>query len=189
MSLIIKFSATLLATLIAASVNAATVNLRIIKTTNLHSNIINFNYYKNTATKKFKLVRTASLINNARNKVKNSVLVNNSNLIQKSPLANYISAKKLKASNVHPVYKALNTLNYTVSTLSNHKFNYSLNYLKNALAKAKFPYVNANVINAKTKQPMFTPYLIKNTKVVNKNKKKQTLKISYIGVVPPQIIS
>ena len=38
----IKFSATLLATLIAASVNAATVDLRIMETTDLHSNMMDF---------------------------------------------------------------------------------------------------------------------------------------------------
>ena len=42
----IKFSATLLATLIAASVNAATVDLRIMETTDLHSNMMDFDYYK-----------------------------------------------------------------------------------------------------------------------------------------------
>ncbi|HBD3380264.1 TPA: metallophosphoesterase, partial [Escherichia coli] len=184
----IKFSATLLATLIAASVNAATVDLRIMETTDLHSNMMDFDYYKDTATEKFGLVRTASLINDARNEVKNSVLVDNGDLIQGSPLADYISAKGLKAGDVHPVYKALNTLDYTVGTLGNHEFNYSLDYLKNALAGAKFPYVNANVIDARTKQPMFTPYLIKDTEVVDKDGKKQTLKIGYIGVVPPQIM-
>ena len=46
MSLMIKFSATLLATLIAASVNAATVDLRIMETTDLHSNMMDFDYYK-----------------------------------------------------------------------------------------------------------------------------------------------
>lgn len=56
------------------------------------------------------------------------------------------------------------------------------------MAGAKFPYVNANVIDARTKQPMFTPYLIKDTEVVDKDGKKQTLKIGYIGVVPPQIM-
>ena len=61
----IKFSATLLATLIAASVNAATVDLRIMETTDLHSNMMDFDYYKDTATEKFGLVRTASLINDA----------------------------------------------------------------------------------------------------------------------------
>ena len=184
----IKFSATLLATLIAASVNAATVDLRIMETTDLHSNMMDFDYYKDTATEKFGLVRTASLINDARNEVKNSVLVDNGDLIQGSPLADYISAKGLKAGDVHPVYKALNTLDYTVGTLGNHEFNYGLDYLKNALAGAKFPYVNANVIDARTKQPMFTPYLIKDTEVVDKDGKKQTLKIGYIGVVPPQIM-
>ena len=54
----IKFSATLLATLIAASVNAATVDLRIMETTDLHSNMMDFDYYKDTATEKFGLVRT-----------------------------------------------------------------------------------------------------------------------------------
>lgn len=58
----IKFSATLLATLIAASVNAATVDLRIMETTDLHSNMMDFDYYKDTPTEKFGLVRTASLI-------------------------------------------------------------------------------------------------------------------------------
>lgn len=134
----IKFSATLLATLIAASVNAATVDLRIMETTDLHSNMMDFDYYKDTATEKFGLVRTASLINDARNEVKNSVLVDNGDLIQGSPLADYISAKGLKAGDVHPVYKALNTLDYTVGTLGNHEFNYGLDYLKNALAGAKF---------------------------------------------------
>ena len=184
----IKFSATLLATLIAASVNAATVDLRIMETTDLHSNIMDFDYYKDTATEKFGLVRTASLINEARNEVKNSVLVDNGDLIQGSPLADYMSAKGLKAGDIHPVYKALNTLDYTVGTLGNHEFNYGLDYLKNALAGAKFPYVNANVIDAKTKQPMFTPYLIKDTEVVDKDGKKQIIKIGYIGVVPPQIM-
>lgn len=49
----IKFSATLPATLIAASVNAATVDLRIMETTDLHSNMMDFDYYKDTATEKF----------------------------------------------------------------------------------------------------------------------------------------
>lgn len=66
----IKFSATLLATLIAASVNAATVDLRIMETTDLHSNMMDFDYYKDSATEKFGPVRTATLIEKARRKPK-----------------------------------------------------------------------------------------------------------------------
>lgn len=184
----IKFSATLLATLIAASVNAATVDLRIMETTDLHSNMMDFDYYKDTATEKFGLVRTASLIHAARNEVKNSVLVDNGDLIQGSPLGDYMAAKGLKDGDIHPVYKALNTLDYAVGNLGNHEFNYGLDYLHNALAGAKFPYVNANIIDVKTQKPLFTPYLIKETSVIDKDGNLQTLKIGYIGFVPPQIM-
>ncbi|TGD47127.1 2',3'-cyclic-nucleotide 2'-phosphodiesterase [Salmonella enterica subsp. enterica serovar Poona] len=183
-----KFSATLLATLIAASVNAATVDLRIMETTDLHSNMMDFDYYKDTATEKFGLVRTASLIHAARNEVKNSVLVDNGDLIQGSPLGDYMAAKGLKDGDIHPVYKALNTLDYAVGNLGNHEFNYGLDYLHNALAGAKFPYVNANIIDVKTQKPLFTPYLIKETSVIDKDGNPQTLKIGYIGFVPPQIM-
>ncbi len=54
--------------------------------------------------------------------------------------------------------KAMNTLNYAVGDLGNHEFNYGLDFLHKALAGAKFPYVNANIIDAKTGKPMFTPY-------------------------------
>ena len=185
----IKFSATLLATLIAASVNAATVDLRIMETTDLHSNMMDFDYYKDAATEKFGLVRTASLIEQARAEVKNSVLVDNGDVIQGSPLGDYMAAKGLKEGDVHPVYKAMNTLNYAVGNLGNHEFNYGLDFLHKALAGAKFPYVNANIIDAKTGKPMFTPYLIQNTRVVDSDGQSHTLRIGYIGFVPPQIMT
>ena len=185
----IKFSATLLATLIAASVQAATVDLRILETTDLHSNMMDFDYYKDTPTEKFGLVRTASLINAARGEAKNSVLVDNGDLIQGSPLGDYMATRGLKKGEIHPVYKAMNTLDYTVGNLGNHEFNYGLKYLHDALAGAKFPYVNANIIDVKTQKPLFTPYLIKETEVVDQDGKKQTLKIGYIGFVPPQIMT
>ncbi|MDI3425623.1 bifunctional 2',3'-cyclic-nucleotide 2'-phosphodiesterase/3'-nucleotidase [Enterobacter sp. V87_3] len=185
----IKFSATLLATLIAASVQAATVDLRILETTDLHSNMMDFDYYKDTPTEKFGLVRTASLINAARGEVKNSVLVDNGDVIQGSPLGDYMAAKGIKKGEIHPVYKAMNTLDYTVGNLGNHEFNYGLTYLHDALAGAKFPYVNANIVDVKTQKPLFTPYLIKETQVVDKDGNTQTLKIGYIGFVPPQIMT
>ena len=110
----IKFSATLLATLIAASVQAATVDLRILETTDLHSNMMDFDYYKDTPTEKFGLVRTASLINSARGEVKNSVLVDNGDLIQGSPLGDYMATRGLKKGEIHPVYKAMNTLDLSL---------------------------------------------------------------------------
>ena len=185
----IKFSATMLAMLVATGAHAATVDLRILETSDLHSNMMDFDYYKDTSTEKFGLVRTASLINAARGETVNSVLVDNGDLIQGSPLGDYMAAKGLKKGDIHPVYKALNTLDYAVGNLGNHEFNYGLDYLHMALSGAKFPYVNANIIDAKTNKPLFTPYVIKETAVKDKDGKEQTLRIGYIGFVPPQIMT
>ncbi|PEI04750.1 2',3'-cyclic-nucleotide 2'-phosphodiesterase [Pantoea agglomerans] len=178
----------LLALSVSVATQAATVDLRILETTDLHSNMMDFDYYKDTPTAKFGLVRTATLIHAARQEVKNSLLVDNGDIIQGSPLGDYMAAKGLREGEVHPVYKALNTLDYSVGNLGNHEFNYGLPYLKKALAGARFPYVNANVIDVKSGKPLFTPYLIKSTAVVDREGKKQTLKIGYIGFVPPQIM-
>ncbi|RAU49162.1 bifunctional 2',3'-cyclic-nucleotide 2'-phosphodiesterase/3'-nucleotidase [Pseudocitrobacter sp. RIT415] len=185
----IKFSATLLATLIAASVNAATVDLRIMETTDLHSNMMDFDYYKDSATEKFGLVRTASLINAARAEAVNSVLVDNGDVIQGSPMGDYAAAKGLKTGDIHPVYKAMNTLDYVVGNLGNHEFNYGLDFLHKAIAGAKFPYINANIIDVKSKKPLFTPYLIKEITVKDNDGATHTLRIGYIGFVPPQIMT
>ena len=78
----------------------------------------------------------------------------------REPVRRLYGGKGLKEGDVHPVYKAMNTLNYAVGNPGNHEFNYGLDFLHKALAGAKFPYVNANIIDAKTGKPMFTPYLI-----------------------------
>ncbi|WP_350238720.1 bifunctional 2',3'-cyclic-nucleotide 2'-phosphodiesterase/3'-nucleotidase [Pectobacterium colocasium] len=178
----------LLATLVATTVHAATVDLRVLETTDLHSNMMDFDYYKDTPTDKFGLVRTASLINAAREQATNSVLVDNGDLIQGSPLGDYMAAKGLKAGDVHPVYQAMNTLDYSVGNIGNHEFNYGLDYLHKALSGAKFPYVNANVLDAKTGKPLFTPYHIENKSVKDRDGKPHTLRIGYIGFVPPQVM-
>ncbi|CAM3914784.1 bifunctional 2',3'-cyclic-nucleotide 2'-phosphodiesterase/3'-nucleotidase [Serratia silvae] len=177
-----------LALLVCASTQAATVDLRVLETSDLHGNMMDFDYYKDKPTDKFGLVRTASLIQHARQQVTNSVLVDNGDIIQGSPMADYMAAKGLKHGDIHPVYKAMNTLDYVVGNIGNHEFNYGLDYLKNALAGAKFPYINANVIDATTQKPLFTPYIIVDTPVKDRDGKAHTLRIGYIGFVPPQIL-
>ena len=172
----------------ACSSDDAVLHLRIIETTDLHSNIMDFDYYKNRPTEKFGLVRTASLIKQARAEVINSVLVDNGDLIQGSPLGDYIADQGLEKQQVHPVYQAMNTLNYDVGNLGNHEFNYGLEFLQKAIAGANFPYINANILDYQTKQPYFTPYKILSYDFKDQVGKSQSIKVGYIGFVPPQIL-
>ncbi|MFG1173246.1 bifunctional 2',3'-cyclic-nucleotide 2'-phosphodiesterase/3'-nucleotidase [Erwiniaceae bacterium CAU 1747] len=183
-----KSGITLLALLVSGTLQAATVDFRILETTDLHSNMMDFDYYKDQPTDKYGLVRTASLIAAARQQATNSVLVDNGDVIQGSPLGDYMAAKGLNQGEVHPVYKAMNTLNYSVGNLGNHEFNYGLDYLQKAIHGARFPYINANIIDVASGKPLFTPFLIEPVKVRDREGKAHMLNVGYIGFVPPQIM-
>ncbi|HHW7519690.1 2',3'-cyclic-nucleotide 2'-phosphodiesterase [Mannheimia haemolytica] len=162
--------------------------LRVIATTDIHGFLTDFDYYKDVPTEKFGFTRTASLIKQARAEVKNSVLVDNGDLIQGNPISDYQSTKGAKEGKPEPSIMALNAMQYEVGTLGNHEFNYGLSYLDNAIKQAKFPIVNANIVKPGTDEPFFTPYVIQQKEIVDEKGNKHTIKIGYIGFVPPQVM-
>lgn len=164
------------------------VALRVIGTTDLHSFLTDFDYYKDAPTTKFGFTRTATLIDQARKEVQNSVLVDNGDLIQGNPIADYQAAVGYKEGKSNPAIDALNFMQYDVGTLGNHEFNYGLTYLDDAIKQAKFPIINANVVKPGTDDPVYQPYFIQDKQVLDENGNKQTVKIGYIGFVPPQIM-
>ncbi len=167
---------------------ADTIKLRIIETTDIHTNVMDYDYYKDKSSEKIGLTRAATLVKQARNEVTNSVLVDNGDLIQGSPMGDYMAAKGIKPGEVHPVYKAMNQLSYDVGNIGNHEFNYGMDFLKETINDAEFPYVNANVYNATTGEHIFKPYLIKTHTFKDTDGKEHQVKVGYIGFVPPQIM-
>lgn len=162
--------------------------LRVIATTDLHGFLTDFDYYKDAPTEKFGFTRTATLIKQARAEVKNSVLVDNGDLIQGNPISDYQSAKGSKEGKPEPSIMALNAMQYEVGTLGNHEFNYGLDYLNTAIKQAKFPIINANIVKPNSDEPFFQPYFIQEKSIIDNYGKTQTIKIGYIGFVPPQIM-
>ena len=179
-------------------VSAVQVDLRILETSDLHTNIMDYDYYKTKYDPTIGLARTASLIKQQGAEVSNFVLVDNGDLLQGSPMGDFV-ADNFKRDNTiggtHPAYKAMNTLGYSVGNIGNHEFNYGLDFLSEALAGANFPYINANVLceadcwEGKAKgDNLFTPYIIEEKAVIDSNGDQQIVKIGYIGFVPPQIL-
>ncbi|MGF1872431.1 bifunctional 2',3'-cyclic-nucleotide 2'-phosphodiesterase/3'-nucleotidase [Photobacterium indicum] len=174
--------------MMAGPATAETIKLRILETTDIHTNIMDYDYYKDAPTKKTGLVRTATLVKEAQAEATNSVLVDNGDLLQGSPMGDYMAAKGIKAGEVHPVYKVMNQLGYEVGNLGNHEFNYGLDFLKTSIEGANFPYINSNVIDLKTGKNMFTPYIIKPYMFKDTDGVEHEIKVGYIGFVPPQIL-
>ena len=95
--------------------------------------LTDFDYYKDAPTEKFGFTRAASLIRQARSEVKNSVLVDNGDLIQGNPIADYQAAQGYKEGKSNPAVDCLNAMHYEVGTLGNHEFNYGLDYLADCI--------------------------------------------------------
>jgi 2',3'-cyclic-nucleotide 2'-phosphodiesterase/3'-nucleotidase len=173
---------------LASPAMADTIKLRIIETTDIHTNVMDYDYYKDQPSQQIGLSRAATLVKQAREEAVNSVLVDNGDLIQGSPMGDYMAEKGVNAGEIHPVYKAMNQLDYDVGNIGNHEFNYGLEFLKNSIDGANFPYVSANVFDKKTGEHYFKPYLIKTHTFKDTDGQSHEIKVGYIGFVPPQIM-
>lgn len=183
--------APLLTLLIAKSLFADTkVQLRILETTDIHTHIVDYDYFQDQPSATVGLVRTATLIEAARAEVSNSVLVDNGDLLQGNPLGDYIARQRgLDIEDVHPVYKAMNLLDYDVANIGNHEFNFGLDFLNQSIAGANFPYISANVFHDEDHdEPYFDQYLILDRSLTAEDGSQHDIKIGYIGFVPPQIM-
>ena len=121
------------------------VKLRILETTDLHVNILPYDYYRDAADDTVGLARTATIVKAARSEARNSLLFDNGDLIQGSPLGDFVAYRRgMKMGDVHPMVAAMNILDYDCGTLGNHEFNYGLDFLRIRSAAAKFPIVCAN---------------------------------------------
>jgi 2',3'-cyclic-nucleotide 2'-phosphodiesterase/3'-nucleotidase len=174
---------------------AQTLKLRLLETTDVHMNLMAWDYYQDKPVEEFGLERTATLIKAARAEVKNSLLFDNGDLLQGSPLGDYVArVKPLAPGQMHPAHRVMQMLGYDAANVGNHEFNYGLTFLRQALDKAPFPYVNANIVvdDARGKpaeaKNAFTPYVILQRQFTDEAGQTQTLKIGVIGVAPPQVM-
>lgn len=191
----------------AAGTSESTVKLRFLETTDLHDNVMDYDYYKDAPTIDYGLDRTAKLIEQARaDKIntadensptyeQNSMLFDAGDLLQGNPMADYVAkVKKLGDTEVHPMFKAMDILKYDAGIVGNHEFNYGLDFLKNALEEAPYKVVNANIYkddhdsDPTNDENYFTPYKIIDKVVKDENGVEQTIKVGVIGFAPPQIM-
>jgi 2',3'-cyclic-nucleotide 2'-phosphodiesterase/3'-nucleotidase len=175
--------------------NAAEVQLRILQTTDVHMNLLGYDYYQDKSTDQYGLARAATLIRAARTEAPNSLLFDNGDLLQGSPLGEVMAkVHPLKEGQTHPAYKVMNALTYDAGNIGNHEFNFGLDFLRRSLQGAAFPYVNANVFLAE-KDPAqqntrhaFTPYALLDRQLKDAQGQMHAIKIGVLGLVPPQIM-
>jgi 2',3'-cyclic-nucleotide 2'-phosphodiesterase/3'-nucleotidase len=189
------FLAALGALLLQAPAWAQQLKLRLLETTDVHMNLVGWDYYQDKPSAEFGLDRTATLIANARKEARNSLLFDNGDMLQGTPLGDTVARiKPLKLGQTHPAMKVMNALRYDAANVGNHEFNYGLPFLRLAIVGAGFPYVNANLRvddgrgKAEQAPPAFLPYVILPRTFTDEQGQTQTLKVGVIGFAPPQVL-
>ncbi|WP_338846093.1 bifunctional 2',3'-cyclic-nucleotide 2'-phosphodiesterase/3'-nucleotidase [Massilia sp. W12] len=190
----------------------ATAELGVLETTDLHTNVRSYDYFKLAEDKSFGFERTATLIKAARAEVKNSLLFDNGDTIQGTALADYQALiSPIACESTLGMYKAMNIMGYDAAGIGNHEFNYGLPFLaqvtgqkfnvdgmpapeaQKKCAGPNFPQVLANVISNKDKKPLMQPYVILD-RVISATAPdgrsiQAPLKVGVIGFTPPHILN
>eukprot|EP01032_Pedospumella_encystans_P036447 gene36447-41246_t len=193
----------------AARASGNQAHLRLMETTDIHVNVMPYDYYADKPNDTMGLARTASLIDAIRAEAGNSMLIDNGDFLQGNPMGDYMAYQKgMKPGDVHPVIKAMNALGYDCGTLGNHEFNYGLPFLNQVLggglevdgvdpskkcAGSGYPAVLANVYSNKTKKPLVQPYTVLERTLTARGSDgkevKLPIKIGVIGFTTPGIMN
>jgi 2',3'-cyclic-nucleotide 2'-phosphodiesterase/3'-nucleotidase len=209
LSLVILSPAAIAGTPKAAAPKAgASAELAILETSDLHSAVLGYDYFKLAADPSMGLDRTASLIAQARRDFPNTLLFDNGDTIQGNALGDYqATVDPLRCGQLLGIFKAMKQLGYDGIGIGNHDFNFGLAYLGQVTGQrldvegvpAKrcagpgFPVVLANVYSTKTKKPLFQPWriLTRRIKAVDADGKpfEANVKVGIIGFTPPAILN
>ncbi|MET3599377.1 bifunctional 2',3'-cyclic-nucleotide 2'-phosphodiesterase/3'-nucleotidase [Martelella mangrovi] len=179
----------------AANATGNQAHLRLMETTDIHVNVLPYDYYADRPNDTMGLARTASIIDAIRAESTNSMLIDNGDFLQGNPMGDYVAYERgMNDGDIHPVIKAMNVLGYEIGTLGNHEFNYGLDFMFKVTGGANFPYVCANLTkgalaNDPTQDDLFfKPYMIKEKMITDGAGNTSPVKVGFIGFVPPQIM-
>ncbi|MEU1181299.1 5'-nucleotidase C-terminal domain-containing protein [Streptomyces sp. NPDC005820] len=163
----------------------------ILGTTDLHSHVFDWDYYKDAAYSDSKgnsvgVARVATLVKQQRQaKGEDHVLlVDAGDIIQGTSLAYYFARVEPITNGVkHPMAVAMNHMRYDAAALGNHEFNYGIEVLRKFEKQCRFPLLGANALDAKTLRPAFPPYTVKKIRVPGA----PDIKVGILGLTNPGI--
>ena len=166
---------------------ATRLNLRLLATSDLHAQIMPWDDLSDQPAPERGLAQIASLVAKARAEVANSLLLDNGDFLNGSPLADHVAHHHRRAD-IHPMIAAMNSLRYDAATLGNHEFSNGLPLLLRALGQAHFPIVATNLARvAASGQSSFLPrHLILERDLADQDGNLHRLRIGVLGFLPPQ---
>lgn len=148
----------LLALLLASPASAEDQRVTLLHTTDLHGALSSWDDLADRATFRG-LTRVATLVRQVRDEGEPTLLLDAGDALAGSPLVHVW--RRGDRSRPEPVIAAMNALGYDALTLGNHEFDHGRPGLDEARARANFPLLAANVVDAVTGNPVFERSLVR----------------------------
>jgi len=191
----------------AVAPDGTRADVAILETTDVHANVLSWDYFKAKDDPTVGYERVATLIRRARAEFPNSFLFDSGDTIQGTVLADYQAlVAPVGCDQELAIYRAMDTMGYDGGTAGNHEFNYGLPFLSQVTgtpmdidgkhtgrcAGPHFPLVLSNVFDAKGGEPIFKPWtMVKKTIEAyssDGSRLQVPLKVAIIGFTPPPIL-
>ncbi|BBO00265.1 bifunctional metallophosphatase/5'-nucleotidase [Sporolactobacillus terrae] len=135
------------------------MKLIILETSDVHGSIYPINYADNRP-RDVGMGKIASLIHKERAEAPCTLLIDNGDMIQGTPLLYYYARFDHKRPN--PMAVVANHLNYDCAVFGNHEFNFGRDVLNDAVSSSNFPWLGANIVKKSDGSPFFgKPYIVK----------------------------
>lgn len=182
-------------------------DLTLLETTDLHAHVLGYDYYRLKDDPHVGLSRTATLIEQARQRYPNTLLFDSGDTIQGTVPADYQALVKPVACGQRlGIYKAMNALHYDAGTFGNHEFNYGLSFLSQVSGEpmhvagvktetcdgADYPLVLTNVDSLQTGKTLIKPWLLLERTITATTPDGKTvrvpIRIGVLGFAPPPIM-
>ncbi len=178
----------------AAAPGEKVVKIAIMGTSDIHSNALNWDYYKDAAytdsgKNAIGLARVSSLVNQVRADVgrERTLLFDAGDTIQGTPLGFYYATVEPVTTTgaIHPMAAQFNAIGYDAVALGNHEFNYGLDFLDNWISQLDAPALAANAVHAGTTVPRFEPFIIKN---MHAGPGLPAIRVGVLGLTNPGVV-
>lgn len=173
------------------SVGKSQAALRFLETTDVHGHVLPYDYHLDEPRDTFGLSRIASLVRECRAGPHTTLLLDNGDFIQGTPLTETV-AEGIRRGwfDCNPIISVMNAMGYDAATLGNHEFNYGLDHLRRALRDASFPVTSANVHpkdENRAFEELLFPWVILEREVNMPESGPRPIRIGVIGFSPPQL--
>ncbi len=165
-----------------------TLRLRLLQTTDIHGQVLGYDYFQDRPEPGLGLDRLARLIATARAEAPGAILCDSGDFLQGTPLCDLAALEFARDPAMpHPVIAAMNLLRYDAVVPGNHEFDYGLPLLRAAAAQAQFPVTCANLFASPDDALLFAPHVLLTRRLRDLTGQSATLRIGIFGLAPPLI--